>query len=646
MKPGSWQAAKVLVVVCLVLPLRQSVADPKAGGLVLWDFDEGVTNRWGGQYNVYARDPSWARTYLDPDVHRPSSSHSLRVTVHQEANGFCGLWMEFYPGSDEKRQFLDASAYQYLSFWIKGTKGGEDFALLLMDDAGEKREGPSPRRSLRAYLPQGARAEWQEVLIPLTDFRGLDLRRLAQLTLKFSTPGDYRFYLEDVGLKGAPSALPSAANNPPPNTLADPAAKAHRATWVWNVRALFNPAGLKEVERFFEFCSDAHIGEIYLALDLRPTPNPSAFQFELRNADRYGKFLERAHEQGMTVEGVAGSPEWAVQANHRLALAAVDAVLEFNRSAPPAGRFNGVHFDVEPYLLVGYISAEYRSRLLEDFLQMIALSAERVRAEPGLRLGCDVPAWFYPTERLDLKNLLVTFRGETKPVGEHLTDLLDAVTIMDYHNAADGSEGIIASGIPALRYAASKGKKIMVGLETSIEPDSTVYFVCGLPMQEFLKRLAKSEIRGELFLGDFRLSTLAHEAQVHVGLAAPAALSGATRAAFENALVSLARQLGAASDPERFPVGPIVEEARAALQQDPEWKGFETFALVDPQTLQSITGFRSTHHMPPKITFHGLGRETFNEEVRSAVEWLGRYPSFAGLAFHYYESYRDLVEGK
>jgi hypothetical protein len=50
--------------------------------------------------------------------------------------------------------------------------------------------------------------------------------------------------------------------------------------------------------------------------------------------------------------------------------------------------------------------------------------------------------------------------------------------------------------------------------------------------------------------------------------------------------------------------------------------------------------------MSPRITFHGLGREVFEEESRSAVEWLSTQPSFGGLAIHFYESYRELMESR
>ena len=67
---------------------------------------------------------------------------------------------------------------------------------------------------------------------------------------------------------------------------------------------------------------------------------------------------------------------------------------------------------------------------------------------------------------------------------------------------------------------------------------------------------------------------------------------------------------------------------------------------IDGAVNHSLTG-PSLHQVNslPSITFHGLGRETFDEEIASTVEWLGRHPGFGGVAVHFYESFRELVEG-
>lgn len=630
-------------IAVLAFAMPSFSAAPPAG-LGIWDFELGITNAWGGRYNVFTREPSWARTYLDPSTARASSGHSLRVTVHRQAEGFCGVWMDLHSPSEAPRRFLDATPHLFLSFWVKGQTGGEQFELWLTDDSERKDEGARETRSVRSYLPDGVTTEWQEVLIPLADFRGVDLRRLVHLTLHFTTPGDYRFFLDDIALKRDGSAevpASTSAKVAPGN----PAATSQRAMWVWNTKKLLDPTESGEVDRFFAFCSANAIRTLYLAMEFNRGEGDAAPRYELREPERYQAFLERAHRQGLAVEGLAGTPEWGIRENHPHALAAVDAALAFNRASPASARFDGVHFDVEPYALIGYSDPEYRTQILEEFLEMVTQCAARVRAEPGLRFSCDVPAWFYPTGGLERQRLLVNFRGGEKTVGEHLTDVLDEVTIMDYTNQADGTSGIIARGLSALDYAASQGKRIVVGLETFAESDREIYFLCGLPSDEFRKRLKTSGLRSQLFLEDLRMSVFSDEINLHMGLAAPLENNEATRAAFEEALVRLARQLSASCQPDGYNVKTILEEARAALAENPEWKGFETFELTDPETKCVVTGFRSVHPFSPRITFRGLGRQVFEEETRSTVEWLGRYPSFAGIAIHFYESFRELVEG-
>jgi len=607
--------------------------------LTIWTFDYGLTNSLGGGYNAYSRSPSSARTYLDPNVHHSSSGHALRVTANRAPEGYCGVWFEFYPKSLDPPQALDASPYNYLTFWLKGEKGGEGFGVSLADTS--TREDAEPKAQLHDYLPNGATTEWQEVVIPLSAFAGLNRSRLTQLTLEISRPGDERFYLDDVALKAdAPPGWTSAPVLAPVTPHS-----ARGAMWIWNTKELFDsPGGASETERLLKFSALQGIREVYLSADLNSVGTATAPQFELKNAASYRAFVERAHARGVAVAALAGAPEWAANENHAQALAAVDAVVAFNRTAPAQGRFDGVHFDVEPYSLIGYFAPSLRKGLLGEYLEMVSKVVEKTNA--NFHFGCDAPFWFYPSGAAEREAMTVTFQGSDKTVGEHLTDLVDTVTIMDYRNEADGAGGIVTAGLPSLTYAAARSKKILVGLETSREPDSTIYFVAGLPLVEFSRRLSKSPLRNQSYFGDYRLAAFSDGANVHLGLRAPVAVAGGAPVAFEKSLVALARDFGASSDPARFNVQSILAEARTAVGRDTEWQGFETFDLTDPETHAAVGGFKSVHVMLAKETFFGLGPPIFDEETRSTVEWLSRYPSFAGLAIHYYESFRDLVEGK
>lgn len=632
-----------ILILLLAAPLALDGATPPPAGQIVWHFDDGIVNDLGGKYNVFKREPSWARTYLDPQATRARRGHSLRVTAHRDAKGFCGVWLDFHPGSEAPRQFLNASSFRYLSFWAKGEKGGEDFEISLTDE-GTMDNDERPARRLRDYLPEGLSTRWRQIVIPLSDFHGIDSSRLVRMTLKLTHRGNSRFHLDDIGFQRAP------ASDPPTKTrrASPPSAGtggAGRAMWAWNTKPLFDAENPQEAERFLAFCAMHQIGTIYLAAEFDRVPEAETPKLLLRNPDGYRAFLKRAHQQGLRVEALAGTPEWAVRANHPEALAAIDSIIAYNQSSGPEAHFEGVHFDVEPYLLAGFEDPDFRPEVLLGLVEGAEKYRDRAHAG-GLTFSCDLPAWFYSATGPEREPLTVQFKGEGKIVGEHMTDLVDSVTIMDYTNQADGAGGIIARALPALEYAAARNKKVVVGVETFSERDSTVSFILGLPAKEFWPRLAASGLRGQLHYEDFRMSIKSDGANVHMGLSTPRDMNPEKQAAFEGALSRLARQFGASLEPERYPLREMLTTARAAFSKNPDWKDFEPCEYPDSEAGGRIQGFRCTYRMQPNITFHGLGRETFNEEIASAVEWLGPHPSFGGVAVHFYESFRDLMEGQ
>ncbi len=417
-----------------------------------------------------------------------------------------------------------------------------------------------------------------------------------------------------------------------------------RAMWVWNSGTVLGSA--EEAGRLFAFCAKTGVNRIFLSIDLERRESSFSPRFAIRGLNGYRDFLERAHERQVEVEALVGSPEWATPGNHQVALAAIEVVLEFNKASPRLSRFDGIHFDVEPYLLLGYADSQKAKILLVDFLRMVSVCARRVGTVPGFRFTCDVPAYFFFGTEAEAGQFSVEFNGRRKTVGEHLADLLPLVTIMDYRNHAEGAGGAIAWALPALRYAKSKGKGILVGVETSSEAERTAYFVCSLPRAEFRTRLAVSGMGDLLFWEGWRLATFSDDINVHVGLVAPQDSTGAKRAEFEAALVRFAAAFGATPVPGGDPSDDKLDMVRDALTQDPEWNGFEPFELIDPETRDTVKGFRTSLGTAPQSTFHGLGPDTFKKEIGSLEEKLRQYSSYGGLAIHHYESYRELLERK
>jgi len=75
----------------------------------------------------------------------------------------------------------------------------------------------------------------------------------------------------------------------------------------------------------------------------------------------------------------------------------------------------------------------------------------------------------------------VEFRGTSKPVSEHVIDLVDTIAVMDYRTYAFGADGVLALARSEIEYAAKSGKRVFVGLETTHLPDEDLMDFEGPP---------------------------------------------------------------------------------------------------------------------------------------------------------------------
>ena len=200
-------------------------------------------------------------------------------------------------------------------------------------------------------------------------------------------------------------------------------------------------------------------------------------------------FLKEAHRRDIQVHALDGYPEFALRENHAVPLAVVDEIARFNSQGEKEERFDGVHLDNEPYLILAWQDPARRERILHDFLSLNVECQRRARAA-GLEYGIDIPFWWNAFSADGEASGTVTFRGERKPASFHCIDLLDNVGIMNYRDAADGADGMIAHGRDLLRYADSVNKAdIFMGIETFQYDPQPVWFVLGLTGERFRKAL-------------------------------------------------------------------------------------------------------------------------------------------------------------
>ena len=223
--------------------------------------------------------------------------------------------------------------------------------------------------------------------------------------------------------------------------VASPAAQAKRtsrALWVWDSAPLLQDASARQ--RFLAFCRARGIDISWLQVTRSPAEN------KLQHEDRWRELIQDAHRSSVKIHALDGDPAYVLRERHYVVLTLVDTIIRFNRDAPADARFDGIHLDIEPYLLAGWELPVIRERLLAEYLELNARVQRAVDAEGGLEFGVDIPFWWPRPEILDL---------------------VDNAGIMDYRNVAGGDDGLIALARDLLEYGNETKAKIFVGVETS-----------------------------------------------------------------------------------------------------------------------------------------------------------------------------------
>jgi len=251
-----------------------------------------------------------------------------------------------------------------------------------------------------------------------------------------------------------PTMLPGPATSIPIPTpiltstpTSVPADPDRRALWVWNEEVVTNDDARA---RFFDFVRSEHINAVYLhAYDVLSVA-PTALE----------DFIAEAGDA--EVELLAGDPSWALTANHSQVLDFVQDGIVFTQDVGSAGQPAGLHFDIEPYLLDEW-NSDQEGTIAQYLDLLVAVRKRLTEAKAPLLLSADIPFWYDTIE--------ATYNGETKPLHQHVQDIVDCVVIMDYRDTAGGSDGIIAHARDELFYANEINKLVTVGVETNcIEP--------------------------------------------------------------------------------------------------------------------------------------------------------------------------------
>ena len=244
------------------------------------------------------------------------------------------------------------------------------------------------------------------------------------------------------------------------------------AMWVWDTKAATSSA---QREKLLAFCRTQRVSALYL----------NVYQLSPPEQASYRSFLRAAHHQGTRVHALAGDPRWALARYHHLPLAWVEQVTAFNHGGHPDERFDGIHTDIEPYLLTRAWT-EHPAQLLGGLLDLHAKIAEITARSRPLQLGADAPFWFD-----DDPDYAIEWHGRVLPPSHHLLNVADYLTVLAYRNYADGTEGIIELSRREIEYAQQIGKQVVIGQET--QPDLFPAYITygGTSAEYFWGELAK-----------------------------------------------------------------------------------------------------------------------------------------------------------
>ena len=425
-------------------------------------FYRGNINSLGGYFNGFSKPPSTSAVSISNTTDdRPA----LTYHFENKSPGFSGFWIHFFDFKKppSKQLFLNATPFTYLSFLLRGEKGNEKIMLRMADRSMIKNEDSFLIGDVSSFLPQGkVKTDWQTAWVPLS-LLGTHVNRkeLANVVFQAAENASGRIFVRDLAFtKKKGVTIPSAKNDRFPPCLSN------RAMWIWETEKITKSP--KEQQLLLDFSKKYHITDLFIQIPYQ-TERIEADWKVVWDPKRIRPLLAKLNQAGIRVYALDGDPRFALKELHGRSIRLIEQIAQYNQTVLPKERFYGIRYDNEPYLLPNF-GGIHKEIILKEYLELIKKSQTLAR-KAGLTFGVDIPFWFDSLNEFfeSAANL------EGRPMSERIIDMVDNVGVMDYRTIAYGADGVIEHGANELKYAAKKGKKVFIGLETVKLPDETIY---------------------------------------------------------------------------------------------------------------------------------------------------------------------------
>ncbi|MBN1587564.1 MAG: hypothetical protein JW937_09100 [Candidatus Omnitrophica bacterium] len=164
-----------------------------------------IQNTLGNRANVFIRAPSRAMTSRRQETVNGKESQVLLLRFDKQEEGGPyggGGWCGYYTLLKKGSEYLDASQYSKISFWVRGEEGGEVFLMGVADRHWDEVGDSVKSEPIGKYLSGGkVTTEWQQANVPL-DYFFVDRAKLSSVAFVFDTgAGAGTIYVDDLKLE-------------------------------------------------------------------------------------------------------------------------------------------------------------------------------------------------------------------------------------------------------------------------------------------------------------------------------------------------------------------------------------------------------------------------------------------------------------
>lgn len=188
---------KMIAATCLC-HLFFAIAVPAVKPLWVADFDGEPVTQQGGAIVSRQKVPSAVKWRLDEEEWRGDAGKSLRIEfIRLRGGDDCHVMLRI-PG-------VDLTGYETLTFWVKGSEGGEIFDVGLSDaDADRAEKLPEAMVPVEKSLPGGVTSEWQKAVIPLGQLLKTGSRQSGSVIIAFNRITKYSvIHIDDIQFEAA-----------------------------------------------------------------------------------------------------------------------------------------------------------------------------------------------------------------------------------------------------------------------------------------------------------------------------------------------------------------------------------------------------------------------------------------------------------